>query len=139
MVVSSKYFIGFCFFKNSVQLISLQKHTGNCFSAETMHHEGTACVNQGHSDLDDQVAILTQHQLIVSTPSETSFYFGRRVVDSASFGENLRENRDRQHIKLLADYFSGDNQCFTENSEQTFRLLSLTTSSTFSSDCISFN
>lgn len=50
MFVSSKYFIGFCFFKNSVQFISLQKNTGNHFTTEMMH------VHQPryHSDLEER-------------------------------------------------------------------------------------
>lgn len=65
------------------------------------------CINQDITviSMSDQVTVLTYYQLTVLMWSETLFYFGRRVVDSASFGENLREkSRKKQHIEWLADY-----------------------------------
>lgn len=50
-----------------------------------------------------------------------------------------KQRQVAHQVGWLADYLKWDNEYFTDNSEQTFRLLSLTTSSTFSSDCISFN
>lgn len=47
--------------------------------------------------MSDQAAGSPQQQLTLGTSSEPSLHFGRRVVDSAPFGEKLgEESRDRQ-------------------------------------------
>lgn len=149
-----KHFIVFLK-KRFVQCCPWKKHTDDCFTAvvtRNKDHNGIqVCWTGGHSGPEGEPpAVRTQQQVTVSAPawiqtSSDAAPLHRRsftLEASSVFCTFHWRSEEKKGQTAFISYDKRSCMCDYRTwwaNEHTFRLLSLTTSSTFSSDCISFN